>query len=136
MAESVKSFMKIGMIRTIGSAFMLTSTCVSWSLAENLLDPTRPPAALYALQGSSSSMQQSGPVLQSIFISAGKKTAIVNGHELKVGDKLGEARVAKITESEVVLQEGKSTQTLKLFPGVEKLSSSHRAADSFELRRK
>lgn len=133
MAEPVKHIERRGIVCAIGCA--LAAAGMPWALAENLPDPTRPPAALYAAPGSSSSAPQSGPVLQSVFISAAKKTAIINGHELKVGDKLGEARVARIAESEVVLQEGKSMQTLKLFPGMEKQSGSNRAAGFSDLRR-
>ncbi|MGH8716745.1 MAG: hypothetical protein ACREUI_08515, partial [Burkholderiales bacterium] len=39
---------------------------------------------------------------------------------VKLGGKYGSARVVKISESGVVLNEGGSLQTLKLFPGVEK----------------
>lgn len=133
MVEPLKHFERRCIICAIGC--VLASAGMPWALAENLPDPTRPPAALYAAPGSLSSAPQSGPVLQSVFISAAKKTAIINGQELKVGDKLGEARVARIAESEVVLQEGKSTQTLRLFPGMERQSSFNRAANSLDLRR-
>jgi hypothetical protein len=35
-------------------------------------------------------------------------------------DVIGDARVVKISESEVVLKSGSEIKTLKLFPGVEK----------------
>jgi len=113
----------------------LAAFVAPWVLAETLPDPTRPPAALYASPESPSSMTQSGPVLQSVFIASGRRVAIISGQAYKVGDRLGEARVAKIAETEVVLQDRNNTQTLNLFPGIEKHSSANRAASLSDLRR-
>jgi MSHA biogenesis protein MshK len=44
-----------------------------------------------------------------------------------LGDKFGEARVVKISESEVQLRSDTDLQTLKLFPGIEKRLSTSRA---------
>lgn len=86
--------------------------------AEMLRDPTRPPAMLYAPDGVAEI--ESGPVLQSVLISSGRRTAVISGQSVKVGDKVGDARVIRIKETEVVLKAGSSLQTLKLFPDVEK----------------
>lgn len=50
--------------------------------------------------------------------------ATVNGRMVKVGDRVGEARVVRISETEVVLRNGGSVETLKLFPGMEKRRSA------------
>ena len=81
-----------------------------------LPDPTRPSAGIGMAAGS----VNAGPVLQSIVISAGQRVATINGQAVKVGDKVGDMRVLKILETEVVLGKGKEVQTLKLFPGIEK----------------
>lgn len=86
--------------------------------AEVLRDPTRPPADLS--QGNAGVPVASGPELQSVRISAHQRSAIISGQRVKVGDKLGDARIVKITENEVVLKGSSGLQTLKLFPDVGK----------------
>lgn len=86
--------------------------------AENFRDPTRPPAALYAPEGGAEI--ETGPALQSVRISQGRYTAVISGETVRVGSKIGEARVVGIRETEVVLKSGNGLQTLKLFPDVEK----------------
>ncbi|MDB5773809.1 MAG: hypothetical protein JWM42_4183 [Burkholderia sp.] len=100
-----------------------TLFCVPFAHAENLVDPTRPPAALE--QGSTAGgVTSSGPVLQSVLIAPGRTLAMISGQTVKVGDRVGEARVVKISETEVVLRNGKDLETLKLFPGIEKRRSA------------
>ena len=86
--------------------------------AENLPDPTRPPSEFEAAAGGAA--VTSGPMLQTVLISPRHKVAIINGETVKLGGMYGSARVVKISESGVVLNEGGSLQTLKLFPSVEK----------------
>jgi MSHA biogenesis protein MshK len=58
--------------------------------------------------------------LQSVLISPKRKVAVINGDTVQVGDRVGDARVVRIVEGEVVLARGGQWQTLKLFPGIEK----------------
>lgn len=88
--------------------------------ADALQDPTRPPAELSMPQGSAGALAPSGPQLQSVQISAHQRSAMISGQHVKVGDKIGDARVVMITENEVVLKGGNGLQTLKLFPDVGK----------------
>lgn len=88
--------------------------------AEALQDPTRPPAALSMPQGSAAALAPSGPQLQSVQISAGRRSAIISGQRVRLGDKVGDARVVRINENEVVLKGGSGLQTLQLFPNVDK----------------
>ena len=88
--------------------------------ADALQDPTRPPAELSMPQGSAGALVPSGTQLQSVQISAYQRSAIISGQHVKVGDKIGDARVVMITENEVVLKGGNGLQTLKLFPNVGK----------------
>lgn len=94
--------------------------------ADTLRDPTRPPADL--TQGNAGVPVASGPELQSVRISAHQRSAMISGQRVKVGDKLGDARIVMITENEVVLKGSSGLQTLKLFPDVSKriiLRSQH-----------
>jgi MSHA biogenesis protein MshK len=82
-----------------------------------LADPTRPPNA------PTDSTPEAGPAgtaLQSVLISQGRRLAIINGNTVGVGGMVGEAKVVKITETEVVLDKGGETEVLKLFPGIDK----------------
>ncbi len=92
------------------------------ALAENLPDPTRPPSVFEvpAAGVAAGAAVRSGPMLQTVLISPRHKVAIINGETVKLGGMYGSARVVKISESGVVLNDGGSFQTLKLFPSVEK----------------
>ncbi|WP_460840369.1 MSHA biogenesis protein MshK [Noviherbaspirillum agri] len=94
--------------------------------AQGLSDPTRPPAAAGMEQPSEGGAASAGPVLQSILISQRRAEAIVSGRVIHVGDKVGDARVVRITETEVLLREGKNLKSLKLFPNIEKQPDSSR----------
>lgn len=107
-----------------GSFFFLPFACCLLPVAfeaafaaEPLPDPTRPPAALGM---EAAEVAPSGPVLQSILISPSRKSAIIDGKMVGLGDRYGAARVVRITETEVVLKTGAATETLRLFPDVEK----------------
>ena len=88
--------------------------------AENLPDPTRPPAVETVAPAAGDAAVRGGPVLQSVLISPRHKVAIISGETIKLGGTYGTAKVVKISEEGVVLNEGGSLQTLKLFPSVEK----------------
>jgi MSHA biogenesis protein MshK len=97
-------------------AFLAGLCCVAAVSAQGIPDPTRPPAAL-------SSPAEPGaplaPVLHSIKITPNEKTAIIGGETVKLGGRYGDARVVKITDSEVVLRSAAGTETLRLYPDVE-----------------
>jgi len=79
-------------------------------------DPTRPPAAL--LSGTPGAAI-GGSLLQSVIITPTQRAAIIGGEKVDLGGKYGDARVVKITESEVVLRSATGTETLQMYPGVE-----------------
>lgn len=108
---------------TKGATILVALLAGALAHAQALVDPTRPPATIES-SGERETSADSGPVLQSVLISPSRKIAIINGQMLKLGDKFGEARVARITENEVVLRNGQQMQTLKLFPQVEKQAAS------------
>jgi len=81
-------------------------------------DPTRPPGA--GAWSNSPEEVPAGKQLQSVLLSGGRKLAVIDGTMVPLGGMLGDARVIKITETEVVLKTGEETETLKLFPGIDK----------------
>ena len=115
MVESMNNSLKKLAIR----GGLLSICAVSpFASAQSLSDPTRPPASLGFAQGAN--LVASGPVLQSVFISAGQKLAIISGQKVGLGGRYGDSEVVKITDGEVILLTGKSLRTLKLFPNAEK----------------
>ncbi len=53
--------------------------------AQVLMDPTRPPAALAATGGEA--LVTSGPVLQSVMLSQGRKVAMISGEMVTLGGR-------------------------------------------------
>ena len=89
--------------------------------AQTLADPTRPPDALNFATGAGAT--DSGPVLQSVLISRGRRLAVISGEEVRQGSKFQEWTVVRITPNEVMLRRGKDVQKLKLFPQIDRQSS-------------
>lgn len=119
-------------MRILTRGMLLLAVSASAAAVENLPDPTRPVTSqAIADRGAASS----GPVLQSVLVASGRRVAMVDGQTVKVGDKVGEARVVKIAESEVVLRNGKELKTLKLFPGIDKRQASGGTTAKAEIRR-
>ncbi|MBZ0091197.1 MAG: hypothetical protein K8F27_03120 [Sulfuricellaceae bacterium] len=91
---------------------------------ENLPDPTRPafaadtPASPAASGAAGEAPPEPG--LQSILLSPGYKAAIINGQQVRVGARIGDAKVMEIRAGEVVLQKKNTREVLKLYPPLEK----------------
>jgi len=96
--------------------------------AQALTDPTRPPSASSALSASQAAEETAGTQLQSILMSSGRKVAVINGTMVPLGGMVGEARVIRITETQVVLKRGEETEVLKMYPGIEKRAVKRSAA--------
>ncbi len=105
----------------------------AFALAQALTDPTRPATGYAEADGGTAA---GGLVLQSVMIAPTHQSAIINGEMVKLGGKFGNARLVKITESEVVLKDGEATQVLKLYPGVEKRAVEKPEARTAAKRRK
>lgn len=99
--------------------------------AQALSDPTRPPSSLYTAAQAGPARAQGGLVLESVLISENFRSAIISGEHVMLGQKIGDLRLVRVGETEVVLLEGGERKTLKLFPGVEKRpAGSGRRPDS------
>lgn len=95
---------------------------VDFAVAQVANDPTRPPASiLSAIPGNDA--PGGGPLLQSVMITPTGRSAIIGGEHVKQGGKYGDARVVRISETEVVLRSTTGTETLHLYPGVEMKSA-------------
>jgi MSHA biogenesis protein MshK len=121
MAQSLISYCKY----FFRSQFALAMPALLWAhvaLAQELPDPTRP--VLIPAQANAGKESVSGPVLQSILIAPNRRVAIISGQTVALNGKYGDQTLIRMTETEVVLRNGKELQTLKLFPDVEKKMSS------------
>jgi len=86
-----------------------------------LADPTRPPitAAEPAASGAADVAAPSG--LQTVIVGRGRKPmAVINGIMVGLGDKIGEATLVRLSESEAVLVGPAGREVLQLLPGVAK----------------
>jgi len=117
------------MTRTRQLPLWLAGFVASAAALAQLPDPTRPAAALMTqdLAGGVGAAADSG-VRTVILRPAGKSAAVVDGQYVEVGGKLGDMRVLKITESEVVLAGESGREVLKATPAIEKVPARKKAA--------
>ncbi len=117
MAESM--MLSRSTMTIVRSMFALgCATLNSGVLAQTLSDPTRPPTV--TIESSGNAENFAGPVLQSVLISPKRHLAIISGQTVALNDKYGDQTLIKVSETEVVLRNGKELQTLKLFPDLDK----------------
>lgn len=91
--------------------------------AQTLPDPLRPPSFAPAAV-----LNQPESGLQTIWLPAHsarssknrKAFAVINGQRVGVGDSVGDQRVVKISEQEIVLQGAEGLKTLRISPDVVK----------------
>lgn len=97
--------------------------CSAGVVAEQLNDPTRPAIDLVpGVAGStndSSAPEKSAPQgLQSVLISGKRESAIINGIEVGLGQKYGDAILTTVNETCVVLVGPEGRQVLHMYPTV------------------
>jgi len=94
---------------------------------DNLPDPTRPPAGLQTSTAASAPAVAETLVLQSVLLNAGRSpAAVISGQLVPLGGRLGELRLAQISEHGVQLKGPQGTTTLRLMPDVHKQARAHR----------
>ena len=108
--------------------------CCAPVRAQTLSDPTRPPGAVSPAEADDG--QPRAPVLQSVIITPNRRAAIINGERIELGGVYGDARVSRITETEVVLRSAGRTEVLKMYPNIDKRRESRDAAPDAAKRRK
>ena len=87
--------------------------------ADELTDPTRPPASIAAPVAAASGVAESQPAgLQSIIISKTRRAAIIDGETVELGGKHGDAKLVEVNEGSVVLRSARGRQVMTLFPDV------------------
>jgi MSHA biogenesis protein MshK len=85
-----------------------------------LSDPTRPPDAATAAPPSqdATGSAAAAPRLLSVLISPNRKLAVIDGRTVVLGERVGDATLVQITETQVTLRRGAELTTLELYPGV------------------
>lgn len=101
----------------IAACFLLVSTCIPVH-AEDLPDPTRPPASIFAPAAEGVARENLSSGLHTIIISDSRRAAIIDGQTVELGAEHGGARLIEVNEGGVVLQRAQTRQVLTLFPGV------------------
>ena len=86
--------------------------------ADNLADPTRPPASVGA---DGVAYESAANRLSSVVLPRqGKAAAVIDGQLVMLGGMVGEARLTRISETGVVLEGPEGIERLYLTPDVEK----------------
>lgn len=83
--------------------------------AQTVQDPTRPPARM--LRPAANAPAVDAPQLQSILVGRaadGRRVAVIDGNTVRIGDRVGDARVVGMTQAQVVLQRGARREVLTL----------------------
>jgi MSHA biogenesis protein MshK len=113
------------MMRNVLFVVLLTGVILGPVLAQ-VPDPTRPPVGQDSADGAAAPVNSG---IQTVILRpGGKSAAVINGQYLRVGDKFGDKRVLKISESEVVLKGESGREVLKVTPAIEKVSVKKNAA--------
>ncbi|BBP01376.1 hypothetical protein [Sulfuriferula nivalis] len=103
----------------------LTLTCLSlllctssFSQADNMTDPTQPPASMNSANTANTNSNVS--TVQSVTLGKQHRYAMINGTTVKVGDVIDAGRIIKITESDVWVKSDNVVSRISLFPNVSK----------------
>ncbi|MDO8206413.1 MAG: hypothetical protein Q7T38_01175 [Gallionella sp.] len=126
--------------KLFGAATPLLAVCCFllpvFSYAEELPDPTLPPASVsapVAVSGVVAAIPPAG--LQSIIIGRHRRAAIIDGQTVELGGRHGDAKLVEVNMANVVLRTAGGRQVLTLFPDV-KITSKSDKADSPSNREK
>ena len=103
--------------------FCLLSSVPCTLMAEDLPDPTRPPASIFAPVGGTSvahemPAENHARGLHTIIISETRRAAIIDGKIVELGEEHGGARLIEVNEGGVVLERGQSRHVMTLFPDI------------------
>jgi len=109
------------MMRTYALSLIFAGFVVGATALAQVPDPTRPAGALMTPETGSVAAPVESGVQTVILRPGGKSAAVINGQYVAVGDKLGDKRVVKISESEVVLKGESGREVIKVMPAIEKV---------------
>ena len=100
-------------------ALLALALALPLAAGAQIADPTRPPVGVAETADDAGAV--AGPVLQSVLIPKnGRPLAVIDGHQVRLGERLGERRLVRLSEREAVLDGPLGIERLQLTPGVEK----------------
>ncbi|MDP2809826.1 MAG: hypothetical protein Q8O34_06715 [Rhodocyclaceae bacterium] len=103
-------------------SLLLTGFVGAGPVLAQVPDPTRPAGALMTPEAAGGIAAPAESGVQTVILRrAGKSAAVINGQYVEVGGKLGDKRVVKISESEVVLKGEGGREVIKVTPAIEKV---------------
>ena len=124
MAQAMKTVRAVSLVA-------VALLCGAGALAQDGIDPTRPPSVMNApviVPGAAGGAaggnyvapraERRAPQLQSILVSlrpGGRRVAVIDGKIVRQGQRLGDAVLVDVKPTEVLLRRGGKTETLKLF---------------------
>lgn len=82
-------------------------------------DPTRPPDAWLQASGPEKATGEAQRLQSVLLPERGRPVAVIGGKTVVLGDRVGDARLVKLTEREAVLRGPEGTTRLYLTPQVE-----------------
>jgi MSHA biogenesis protein MshK len=93
--------------------------------AEPLPDPTRPAPEFLAPAAAADSAKAMATTegLRTIIIAPDRRSAVINGEQVKLGGRIGGERLMAVCEDSVVLQGAEGRREVPLYPGVVMQSS-------------
>lgn len=93
--------------------------------AQPLRDPTRPPPGAFAVsKAGGKPVARKTMTLQTVLISPQRRTVVISGRVMSMGDTMDGYRLVEIREAEVVMKGSKGTRTLRLYPAVSKVAAT------------
>ena len=106
-------------MRALPVRLALLALALPLAAGAQIADPTRPPVGVAETAEEAGAV--AGPVLQSVLIPKnGRPLAVIDGQQVRLGERLGERRLVKLSEGEAVLDGPLGIERLQLTPGVEK----------------
>lgn len=109
-------YLKFGLFFLIG----LGALVPAWADSIAVADPTRPPGQMLT-EGSDGAPEEGAQRLQSVLLpKGGRPLAVIGGKVVRLGEKVGEARLIRVNESEAVLSGPQGMEHLYLTPDVKK----------------
>ena len=105
--------------RLMRALLALLALALPLAAGAQIADPTRPPVGVAETAEEAGAV--AGPVLQSVLIPKnGRPLAVIDGQQVRLGERLGERRLVRLSEREAVLDGPLGIERLQLTPGVEK----------------
>jgi hypothetical protein len=122
----------IGTLGRYAPSLMLLGLGLTNVQAQALRDPTIPPAAAGMSEGGKAAKNSTeeglkGPI--SVLVVDGRPNVVVATRLYAVGQKLGTARIERITETEVWLREGRDLRKVSIFQGIQRRTVGSATAD-------